>query len=168
MQGPEALDHAVVQVDVRRLGVGNGAGRDGVVVVLARDLDHTGLEPLHGVVGAVVAEGQLVGRAAECPGQDLVAEADAEDRHPAHQVGHGRGGAGQRGRIARPVGEEHAVGLEGEHLVGGRGGRHHGDGAQRGQQAHHGGLHAEVVGHDAQAAAGAGARPRRGSWARWS
>ncbi len=135
-------------------------GRHGVVVVLARDLDHAGLEALHGMVGAVVPEGQLVGRAAQRRGQDLVAEADAEDRDPPDQVGHGGGRARQGGGVARAVGEEHAVGLERQHVVGRRAGRHHGDGAERGEQLHHGRLDAEVVGHDAQAARRAGARPR--------
>ena len=139
-----------------RLGIGDGARGDGVVVVLARDLDHARLEPLHGVVGAVVPEGQLVGRTAQRSGQDLVAEADAEHRYPADQVGHGGRGAGQRSRIARPVGEEDAVGLEREHLGGRRARRHHRDRAERRQEVDHGGLHAEVVGHDAQAAGSGG------------
>ena len=52
-------------------------------------------------------------------GQDLVAEADAEDRHPSDEVGHRRGRAGQGGGITGPVGEEHAVGLERQDVVGG-------------------------------------------------
>ena len=152
LQGPEPLDHPVVEVHVRRLGVRNGAGGNGVVVVLARDLDHAGLEALHRVVGAVVTEGQLVGRAAQCGGEDLVPEADAEDRDLPHQIGHGGGGAGQRGRVARAVGEEDAVGLEGHDVGGGGARRHHRDGAHGGEQGDHGGLDAEVVGDDAQAA----------------
>ena len=158
-QRAEPLDHAVVEVDVRRLGVGDGPGRHGVVVVLARDLDDAGLEALHGMVGPVVPEGQLVGRPAERRGQDLVTEADAEDRHTPDEVGHGGGRARQGGGVARAVGEEHAVGLERQHVVGRRAGRHHGDRAERGEQLHHGRLDAEVVRHDPQAAGRAVARP---------
>ena len=81
-----------------------------------------------------------------------MAEADAEDGHPPHQVGHRRGRAREGGGVARPVGEEDAVGLERQHLGRRGAGGHHRDGAQGGQEPDHGRLHAEVVGHDAQAA----------------
>ena len=64
-------------------------------------------------------------------------------------------GAGQGGGVARPVGEEHAVGLQRQDVVGGGAGGHHGDGPERREQLDHGGLDAEVVGHDAQVAFGA-------------
>ena len=145
---------------MRRLGVGNGSGGHRVVVVLARDLDHAGLEALHGMVGPVVPEGQLVGRPAQRRRQDLVAEADAEDRHAPDEVGHRRRRTREGGGVARAVGEEHAVGLEGQHVVGRGAGRHHGDRAERGEQLHHGRLDTEVVGHDAQVTGRAGAGPR--------
>jgi hypothetical protein len=51
-------------------------------VVLARDLDPPGLEVLDRVVGAAVAERQLVGVEADRAAEQLVAEADPEDRQP--------------------------------------------------------------------------------------
>ena len=103
---PQALDGAVVEVEVGQLGgaeVGLPAHRavavdralaaraeHGEAVVLARDLDAAGLEVLDRVVGAAVAEAQLVGLEADGAAEQLVAEADAEDRH-----------AGRRARAAR-------------------------------------------------------------------
>ena len=87
-----------------------------------------------------------------------MAEADAEDGNVADQVGHRSSGAGQGGGIARAIREEHAVGVERQHIVGGRAGGDHGDGAECREQLDHGGLDAEVVGHDAQTARGTGAR----------
>ena len=162
-QRAEPFDHTVVEVDMRRLGVGNGSGGHRIVVVLARDLDDPGLQALHRMVGAVVPERQLVGRPTQRGGQDLMAEADAEDRHTPHEVGHGGRRTGQGGGVTRAVGEEHAVGLEREHVVGRRSGRHHRDGAQSREQPHHGRLHPEVVGHHAQAAGGSGTGPRMGA-----
>src|SRR5687768_6783307 len=55
----EALDGAVVERDVRRLGL--VGGRDREAVVLARD-EHAPAPALeHGMVGAAMAEGELVG-----------------------------------------------------------------------------------------------------------
>src|SRR5438046_2105381 len=49
-------------------------------MVLARDVDATGVEVLHGVVGAVMAVRQARrGRSGRAP-HDLVTEADAEER----------------------------------------------------------------------------------------
>ena len=62
----DALDRAVVEVDVRELG-GAELGLDpdpdlaahGEAVVLARDRDPAGAQVLDGMVGAAVAEGSL-------------------------------------------------------------------------------------------------------------
>ena len=151
---PEALDHPVVEVDVRGLGVGNGTGRHGVVVVLAGDLHEAGRQALYRMVGAVVPEGQLVRPAAERGGQELVAQADTEDRYPAHQVGDRPGRPGQGRRVTGPVGEEDAVGVEGEHLVRSRRRGHDRHGPEACEQTDHGGLHPEVVGDDPQPVAG--------------
>src|SRR4051794_5938718 len=83
----DSLDRVVVEVHLGELrgaevGLDDLAGRSGdrEAVVLARDRDPAGPQVLDRVVGAAVAEGQLerveAGRAAE----QLVAEADAEDR----------------------------------------------------------------------------------------
>ena len=80
----EALDGLVVQVDVRDLdGLAGGAqalGVDRIAVVLGADRDAARREILAGLVAAVVTELELRRRAAEGEAEDLVAEADAEDR----------------------------------------------------------------------------------------
>ena len=76
-----ALDGAVVEVHVRELGAaGQRVHVDGEAVVLRGDLDAARLQVLDRVVHAVVAELELVGAAPERQAEDLVAEADAEER----------------------------------------------------------------------------------------
>ncbi len=129
---------------------GHGAVGDGVVVVLAGDLDRTVRHPAHRVVAAVVAERQLVGSAAEGGGQQLMAEADPEHRHLAEQAADGVDGVTDRRRVARAVGEEHPVGLAGQHRRGRGGRRHHLDGGQATQVAQDGAFDPEVVGDHPQ------------------
>ena len=86
----------------RDLRAGDRAVGDGVAVVLARDLDRAGLEPLHRVVAAVVTEAQLVGLAAERRREQLVAEADPEDRHLDRGAPELRGQVAEGGRVAGP------------------------------------------------------------------
>src|SRR5271168_4235495 len=75
----EAFDHAVVQVYVAHFyGFAEGARGNRVIVVLAGYFDRTGSDPADGMVAAVVAEGQFVGRSAEGLGKDLVAKAYSE------------------------------------------------------------------------------------------
>ena len=63
------------------------------------------------MVRAAMAELQLVGLAADGERQDLMAEADAEDRHAGgDQLPRVRDRVPQDGRITRAVAEEHAVG----------------------------------------------------------
>src|SRR5205823_1657780 len=84
-----ALDDAVVQVDVRDRRAPQRVEVDGVVVVLAGDLNPARRLVAHRVVGAVVAEPQLERLGAECEPEDLVSEADAEHRHLAEEAGDG-------------------------------------------------------------------------------
>src|SRR5205823_12201645 len=78
----ETLDGAVVQVDVRDLETALiDAGRvDRVAVVLAGDVDAPGAQILHRVVAAPVAEAELEGARPKGLADDLVAQADPEDR----------------------------------------------------------------------------------------
>ena len=107
----QPLDGAVVEVDVGDLHVRRQRRRiDGEAVVLRGDLDLAGLELLDRVVGAAVAELQLVGLAAHRQRQDLVAEADAEHRHVGlDQLARVVDGVVEHRRIARAVAQEHAV-----------------------------------------------------------
>ena len=81
----------------------------------------------------------------------LVAEADAEGRHLLVQqrADHRHGVFAGRRRVAGAVGQEHAVGLHRQDLVGGGGGGHDGDlAAGLGQQAQDVALHAVIDGDD--------------------
>ena len=123
-----------------------------VVVVLAGDLDPAAGLVAHRVVGAVVTEAQLVGVEAERAPEDLVPEADAEQRHVAEQRAHVVGRVGDGRGVAGPVGEEHAVGIAGQHLRRGRVGGHDVDrAAVREQVGEDGALDAEVVGDHREA-----------------
>src|SRR3954452_20859297 len=83
----DSLDRVVVEVHVgelrgAELGLDDLPRRSGdrEAVVLAGDRDPAGPEVLDRVVGAAVAERQLEGLQARGPAEQLVAEADAEDR----------------------------------------------------------------------------------------
>ena len=89
-------------------------------VVLRGDLDPTGLEVLHRVVRAAVAEGQLEGLEPDRPAEQLVAEADAPDRHLADHAAHVLDDVVERRRVAGAVREEDRVRLAREQLLGGR------------------------------------------------
>src|SRR5260370_3275856 len=122
----------VEQRHMRHLDVlGQGLGDHAEAVVLAGDLDLAGLDVLHGMIGAAMADRHLFRAAAEREREELVAEADAKDRllrlHELAQRGNGVG-TGRRG-VAGSVGEEYPVRLVREDLLrrGGRG--HHSDAA---------------------------------------
>ena len=134
----QALDRAVVEVELGELGdaeVGLPADRlvaldprlaaragDGEAVVLGGDVDPARLQVLDRVVGAAVAEGQLVGLEADRAAEQLVAEADAEDRASCRRCSRTRvDDVVERGRVAGAVGEEDDVGVLGEDLLGGAG-----------------------------------------------
>ena len=91
----------------------------GEAVILRRDLDLAGGQVHHRLIAAVVAELELVGLAAERQTQDLMAEADTEDRLLADQSLHVLFGVGHGVGIARPVGEKNAVGIERQHIFSG-------------------------------------------------
>ena len=95
-------------------------------MVVRGDFDFAGGHILDRLVDAAVAEFELVRAEAERAAQQLVAEADAEERisgveHLTQQI-HFRIGLF---RVARTVGEKDAVGIKGLELVEGDGGRHH-------------------------------------------
>ncbi|OOL28542.1 hypothetical protein GQ85_31725, partial [Rhodococcus rhodochrous] len=156
----QALDDLVVQGPVgdldaaearlRRLDRLAEGGVHGEAVVLGGD-GHAarGLDQ-HRLVRAAVAELQLVGVEAERAAEDLVAEADAEERQAgvedlAQQLHLGV----CRGRVAGAVGQEDAVRVHGADAgqVRGRGQHVHAD-AAGGQVPRRGGLDAEVEGGD--------------------
>ena len=94
------------QPSLRLTSVTSHAGRqargvDREAVVVRRDLHAAAAGRAHRLVAAAMAELELVGAGAEREGEDLVAEADAEDRHPAQQFAHRVDGVGH-GRRDRP------------------------------------------------------------------
>src|SRR5690606_33269597 len=119
---------------------------DGEPVVVGGDLHFAGPYVLDGLVDAAMAVAQLVGGQAERPAEELVAEADAEERDPRGQHLAQRGDVGGGG-VAGAVGEEHAVGADrldvGER---GGGGQHVHLAAAFGHPARGHALHAEVDG----------------------
>ncbi len=118
-------------------------------VVLAGDLDLTGVEVLDGMIGAAMAELELVGPAAQGQAQDLMAEANPEDGHLAQEGLDRLDGVGDRGRIARAIAQEYAIRLAGQDLFRGRLRRHDGDvAAMRDQQPQNVLLDAVIEGDD--------------------
>src|SRR3989454_9323289 len=103
-----ALDRAVVQIPVRHLELRTweGVGIDREAVVLRRDVDAPRAEVFDGLVPAAVPEFQFERPSPEGEGQELVAEADPEDRRAAGEFPrslHRRRKDFRMGRIARTV-----------------------------------------------------------------
>src|SRR5580658_5626496 len=118
----QALVAAVEERHMGRRDIGGQAlGLYPEAVILAGDLDLSGRQILDRMVGAAMALRHLGGTAAQCQRQQLMAETDAEDRHsgPDQLSDHRYGVAAGRGRIARAVREEHAVGPVAQDLFGG-------------------------------------------------
>ena len=76
-----------------------------------------GGQVLHRVVGAVVAELQLVCPAAQGKTQHLLPEADAEHRNTAQEIPNGVDDIGDRLGVARTVGEDQPIRLESQDVV---------------------------------------------------
>ena len=129
----QPLDDPVVEaaeghLGPAELGVGHlverGVHREAVVV--RGDQHPAGAVVAHRLVDPAVPELELVGAETQCPAEDLVAEADPEQRDPPvehipGQFDHGVGG----GRVARAVGQEHPVHPERLDLLDGGGRRQH-------------------------------------------
>ena len=148
-------DAAVRAVEERDMGldrIRRQARRiDREAVVHRDDLDLAGGLVLHRVVRAVMALLHLHGLTADGERHHLVSQTDAEGRDLLlKQFLDDRNGifAGG-GRVARAVGEEDAIGIERQDVLGGRGRGHDGDvAAGLGEQAQDVALHAVVDGDD--------------------
>src|SRR5712692_741523 len=157
---PHALGGAVVEVHMGfdEPGLLHRLRVHAEAVVLRGDLDAPRLEVLHRVIGAVMAELELVGAAPEGQAQDLVAEADAEDGQLADEPLHRLDEIRHRFGVPRAVGEKEPVGLPLAHGRGRRMGRHDVDlAAEGGQLPKDIPLDPGVVGDDSEARRG---RPR--------
>src|SRR5260370_35808805 len=69
------------------------------------------------MISAVVAEFQLEGLPSERNSGELMSQADSENRLPSHQAPNVVDGIRAGVGIARAIREEHAVGLQGEHVL---------------------------------------------------
>ena len=119
------LDAVVVQVDVgqlHQLRIQTGHVH-AEAMVLGGDFDLAGLEILDRLVAAAVAEFEFVGLAAIGQAEDLVAQADAEDRFFTQQFSDVFYHAFDAGRIAGAIGEKDAVWIHGQNFGGAGGGR---------------------------------------------
>ena len=120
-------------------------------MVLGGDGDAAFFGVLDGLVTAAMAELQLIGRGADGVRDDLVAEADAEDRVGLDEVGDGFVGVLQGGGVARAVGQEDAIRIEGADLGRRGAGREDVDVEAGSDEATEDrGLGAEVIGRDAE------------------
>jgi hypothetical protein len=104
-------------------------GNDTEAVILAGDLDLAGGEVFDRMIGAAMADRHLLGLAAEREGEELMPEANAEQRLAAgDELLDNRHGvfAGRR-RIARAVRKEDAVRIVAQDILGARRCGHHRD-----------------------------------------
>src|SRR4030065_1039457 len=83
----------------------------GEPVILGGDLDRARLQVLNRVVGPVVTEPELVGFSPERQPDELMAQADAEERDFPDYFSYAFDGVGYGLWVSRPVGEKDAVGL---------------------------------------------------------
>src|SRR5689334_4614465 len=106
-----------------RNGVAGPGYLDGKVVILRRDFDLPRSEIHHGMIGAMMAELQLVGLQSKREAKNLMAEADAEYWPTADQPAHRLDRIGHCFGITRPVREKNPIRPERFHLrrSGGRG-----------------------------------------------
>ena len=129
----QTLDDVVVETHVADPGEAVGRTRlalerrvDGEAVVVSGDLDPPRGQVHHRLVEAAVPVRQFVGAEAQGPAEQLVAEADAEERDTGRQrrLDQVDRPVGRPG-VAGAVGEEHPVRFQGQHLVDRCGRRHH-------------------------------------------
>ncbi len=170
VEQPDALDRPVVEVHVRELRLpevglqplpGLAAHRE--AVVLRGDGDAARAQVLDRVVAAAVAERELERLEADGPGEQLVAEADAEHGQLPDRRADRLDEVAERGGVAGAGDEEDPVGAAAEHLVrGGRARQQLERHAARGEVAHDRGLDPRVERDDVRAGAVAGVGPRLG------
>src|SRR5262245_60941442 len=148
---PQAFQRAIVEIDVRRFHVARQGRRIyGEAVVLRGDFDALALPVQHRLVGAAVAELELESLGPQRQAQKLMSKADAEDRSFADELTNGLLSVAERLRVAWTIGQEHAVRVGREDLLGGSRARHHRDiAADLRQTAQDVPLHAEIESDDA-------------------
>src|SRR5437868_5453240 len=120
---PESFERLVVEIDVGQLDIARfeGIGIDREAVIVGRDLHFVGDLVEHRMVRAAVPEFELVGLAAQGKAEDLLAQADSENRLPADELLDFTDLIFERLGIARTVREEDSVGLESQDVFSGSG-----------------------------------------------
>ena len=113
----DALAGAVVGVDEAYLPHLHAVAVHGVAVVLAGDVGADAVQVPDGLVDAPVPVFQLVGAAPRRQGRQLVAQADAEQGHPAQKLFDLLNLAGVFRRVSGAVGEHDPVRLGRQHLL---------------------------------------------------
>src|SRR4029077_5277614 len=132
----EAFDSAVIEVEVGELrlaevrlpanrlvaldGLVAAGAQDREAMILRGDVDPARLQVLDRMVGAAMPEGELVGLEADGATEQLVAEADADDRLLVGRPADLLDDVVARSRVARPIREEYQVRLPGEYALGRR------------------------------------------------
>src|SRR5260370_34155512 len=107
----QAFQRAVVQVDVGELDLAllQRIRVNREIVIVGGDLDLAGVELLHRMVSAVVSEFEFESLAAESNPDQLMSQADAENRLLAHQFANATHGIVAGLRISWAIRQENAV-----------------------------------------------------------
>jgi hypothetical protein len=113
----QPFDTSVREIDVADVEAGsgrNGSGVDLEVVVLRGDGDDAGALLTHGVVRAVMPEGQAAGTRSRRQSQNLMPEADAQEWYLLlpYQRSSQLDEIGDALRVAWPIGEDDALQIE--------------------------------------------------------
>src|SRR6266446_2222595 len=129
-EDPQPFVGLVEEREVGRLDEPRQAfGVDDEAMVLTGDLDFAGAQILYRVIGAAMAARHLEGPAAERQRQQLVTEADAEDRRarPEQVAQYRHGVKAGRGGVAGSVRQKNTVGTMTQNVLCRGGGRNNGD-----------------------------------------
>ena len=114
----KSLGSPVVEVFVGRLAMpGDGSGNDDKTVILRCNLNLSRLFLPHRLVDAVMAEFQFFRFPSGGLSEDLMTQADAEDRNLSQDIGCRRHQIGEGCRISRAIGKENPIGLPGKDIL---------------------------------------------------
>ena len=123
----ESFNGLVIQVDPVHFDIrGQRAGINGEAVVLAGDFHPAGIEVLDRLVASAMAKLEFERLTPQRLAQNLVPEANSEDRDTRlDEVMHRLDGVAERRGVARAVGKKHPCGPVFQSLRGGGGGGNH-------------------------------------------
>src|ERR1022692_824622 len=106
----QSLDGVVVEIYVRQLGAAaHRISIDGESVILRSDFDSAGPQILDWMIRTMMAEVQFVGFTAKREAENLMAEADTENRFLTEDAADGLVRVRQRGGIAGTIGQKNSV-----------------------------------------------------------